>query len=61
MKDPKGRKETWDSPSFDLIAIAVDGNQRNGIRRAINTKLMKRELCPTALRLTCHYFGSIAL
>jgi hypothetical protein len=61
MKEPKEGKGTWDSPSFDPITVAVDGNRGNGIKRAINTNLTKRELGPIALRLTCHYSGSVAL
>jgi hypothetical protein len=61
MKEPKEGKGTRDAPSFDPIAIGVDRNRRNGIRRAINTNLTKRELGPITLRLTCHYSGSIAL
>jgi hypothetical protein len=31
-------EETRDSPSFDPLAIANDGNRRNGIKEATNTK-----------------------
>jgi hypothetical protein len=37
----KGQKETQDSPSSDPLAIANDGNRRNGNKRAINTKQAK--------------------
>ena len=47
MKVPKERGR--DSPSFDPIAIAVDGNRRKRNKRAINTKQAKRELGSTVL------------
>jgi hypothetical protein len=34
-------KETWDSLSFDPLAIANNGNRRNIIKRAVNTKPAK--------------------
>jgi hypothetical protein len=35
------QKETRDSPSFDPLAKANDGNWRKGIKKAINTKQAK--------------------
>ena len=51
MKSQKRGRRHGIHLSFDPIAIAIDGNQRNGIKRTINTKLTERELGSTTLDL----------
>ena len=52
------KRENMDSPSFDPLAIAIDGNRRNIIKKQQGTpkghKQAKRDFGSTVLRSTCH-------